>query len=280
MTSPARLPLTGTPVAGTGRRSARLAAWGSACLAGRVGPEAAVRAVTGTDHEHTVEPGEVAALDGVADLAGLLAALPTGSGLRLVLPVPGDPRGLGGAGSFRDAALEAGEAVRLQHASAGFGLAPLITSHGNELDGWGTTVCWRAYPAPPAEAGPRGSGRQAERDLQEALREATTILTRLDVARLDGDAAARLAALRGTSADPLPPGHPAGARALWQRAERLAGILDVAAADDGAAYDRATVTARRATVRELAAAVRAARSAAVNAPLEESPLDESPLGEL
>lgn len=296
MTYPARLPLTGLPVAETGRRSALLAAWATAHLAGRVDAAAAVAAVTGTDEPHRVD-----GLSRGEDLPALLADLRASgaAGLRLVLPVPGDPRGLPGGGPLSDLALGAGEAVRMQPAgeavgvqaagpaaqepaggtaAAGkagcYGLVPLVSRAGTELDGFATVVRWQLHPC-PAAAGrqPAGSARQAARDLAEALRGAAGALAGLDVARLGPEAARGLATLReggrrGRPAVRLPAGHPAEAQLLLAQADRLAAVLDLAGADDGAAVDRGSALRRQEVLRELAAAVRLARVAAVNAPLD------------
>jgi hypothetical protein len=260
------------PVAETGEHSALLAAWSTACAQGSVSIGDAVAAVTGLDEPHVVEPGSVAALANVADLTGLLADVRRRrAGLRLVLPVPGDPRGLPGPGEFTDAALRAGEAVRLQSGDGdGYGLVPLVSRHGSESDGFAVLVTWRAFAADTAVSGPLGSRRAAERDLHDALRAGTAALTRLDVARLAPEAAAQLAGLRDARgpATRLPAAHPAAGRLLWEQAERLARILDIAAADDGAAVDRTAMIERRDLLRSLAAAARQAKVAAVNAAID------------
>src|SRR5436190_16351323 len=92
-------------------RSGVLAAWGSALLAGRTGHDEALARVTGTDLPHRVAglPGT----DGEVPLGWALTAwrdLGTAA-LRLVLPVPGDPRGLPGPCAFSVAAMAAGEGV-------------------------------------------------------------------------------------------------------------------------------------------------------------------------
>jgi hypothetical protein len=269
VSSPARLPLTGMPVASTGERSALLAAWATACARGAVTVSDAVAAVTGHDEPHVVDAGDVPSLESGDGLAGVLSDLRRRrAGLRLVLPIPGDPRGLPGPGAFTDAALETGEAVRLQGTDpAGYGLVPLVTRQGSDMDGYAVLVVWRAFAAEPAGPGPIGSRRAAEQDLHEALRDATAALNRLDVGRLGPAAAAQLAELRDPRrhAVRLPRSHPANGRSLWEQAARLALILDIASSDDGAAVDRAAMLERRELLRRLAAAARQAKVAAVNA---------------
>lgn len=277
MSSPARLPLTGLPVAGTGRRSATLAAWTTAWLGGRAAADDVVDAVTGEDEFHQVE-----GLPDVDTLADLLIDLRRrqATGLRLALPVPGDPRQLPGPGPLTDAALAAGEAVIVQTAPTdqrteqqAYGLVPVVTRHGNDTDGYATIVRWQALPCPPAVPEPPGTLRQAERDLRDALRDASTALARLDVARLSPQAAVALEAMREQSRDGrapvrLPRAHPTAAQALLAQADRLAQVLDIAGEDDGNAVDLGTVRQRRDVLRGFAAAVRRARVAAVNSPLD------------
>jgi hypothetical protein len=277
VTFPTRLPLTGLPVAETGRRSALLAAWATAHLAGQVDPRGAMLAITGADEPHVVD-----GLTAGDDLAALLADLRArrATGLRLVLPVPGDPRGLPGPGELTDLALRVGEAVRVQEPRAlrdgapSYGLVPVISRAGTDTDGYAVLVRWQVLACPAAEPGPAGGGRQAERDLSDALRDVASALTRLDVARLgpagaDALAALRADARRGRPPVRLPVGHPAEAQTLLAQADRLAAVLDIAGADDGAAIDRGTAADRRGLLRELGGAVRRARVASVNAPLDE-----------
>ncbi|HEX7354105.1 MAG TPA: hypothetical protein VF288_04645 [Mycobacteriales bacterium] len=267
MTSAARLPLTGLPRAGAGRRSAVLAAWATAHLQGAVHAERVVDTVHGGD-----EPHRVLGLDTGTDLDALLADLRRrrADGLRLVLPVPGDPRGIPEPGPLTARALDAGEAVVVQGGQAdGYGLVPVLTDHGTGLEGFTTLVTWQAIPVRGSTPEPRGTLRQAEHDLADAVREAASELARLDVASFSPRAAAGLGAVRsGAPRVALPPSHPPAAARLLDRAERLAEVLELASVDDGAAVDGGSARARREALRVLAAVVRRARVAAVNAPLE------------
>jgi hypothetical protein len=264
VTIPARLPLTGTPVAHVGYRSASLAAWATAYLQGSANAGDVIVAVTGRDEPHVVD-----GLVGGVDLAALLTDLRGRgiSGLRLVLSVPGDPRGLPGPGPLSDAALLAGEAVRVQGDGIAYGLVPTITEHGNALDGRAVTVRWQVFVCAGAAPEPAGTGRQAEHELTDALRVAAATLAALDVARLGPQEATALSRVRSArSAVTLPPGHPGAG--LWAQADRLAWIVDLAAADDGAAYDRFGAVKRRGVLRGLAGAVRRAKTAAINGRLD------------
>ncbi|PNG17542.1 hypothetical protein C1J00_35955, partial [Streptomyces cahuitamycinicus] len=159
-------------------RAGRLAAWGNALLAGLVSPDDAVLAVVGADAVHRVEglPGESGQV-GLTLALGRLRTLGV-TGLRVALPAPGHPLGLSGPPEFNARALEAEEAVVCH--GAGYGLVPDVYEAGPE--GVQVEVVWHVLPvreAPPADV---PSLSEAERELAEALREATEALTRLDVA--------------------------------------------------------------------------------------------------
>jgi hypothetical protein len=256
------------PPATAAPRSALLAAWGSAWLAGEAGLEEMVVRVGAHDDAHHV--AGLADLD--LDLARAVARLRAdgATGLRVVLPAPGDPLGLPGPGAFSAAALEAGEGVvAVRPDGTGTGLVPALTSHGTELDGTVTTVCWSASAV--AFRGPCAgpSLHEAEHDLRRGVVEVAATLRDLDVARWRPDLAEALQALRrearaGIGDDELPGGFPVRARELLVRARQLAGVLALAGHDMGGALDTREAAAREASLRELARLVRRARVAAYN----------------
>jgi hypothetical protein len=114
--------------------SATFTVWSSAWLAGAAAPDDVLDALgpwaqthdvvaadTETAHAHSLSapgtpPGSVTFL-----LAALRRAAPRGPG-RVVLPAPGDPRGLPGPGPFSRAAMAAGEGVVFT--DAGLGIVP------------------------------------------------------------------------------------------------------------------------------------------------------------
>ena len=234
-----------------------LAAWGNALLDGTTRPGDLVDAVTGGDAPHQVE-------DGTGASAGLLETVlilrRSGGRARLVLPVPGDVRGLPGPDEFRAFALDVGEAVVVP----GVGLVPEVTTY--EPSSAPPMVTWHAYeigPIPPDEL----DVRQAQYELSEAIRDAATALAAADVG---GGPTGVLAGLRearraGDVLD-LPPGFPPTALATIAQTERLQAVLDLAATDPiGGAVDRFGMSARALSLRPLADAVRRARLAAYNA---------------
>ena len=230
----------------------RLAAWGAAALRGDCSLDDAADAVPGpADPGHRVaglpgEPGPVT----LAYALGRLRALGA-TGLRLVLPRPGDPSGLPGPPPFTAAAVECGAAV----VAVGADLAVLPNGRAS----------WRAYAVDQDRRTPL-SVRDAERALGAAVREATEVLADLDVARWDPAAAEVLAARSTAAPSPLPPGTDPAAHALLARALRLAAVAELAQTGEGAAVTASAMTARRRALRDLADAARHAVEAACSAP--------------
>ena len=251
-------------------RAGRFAAWGNALFAGEVAPDDAVDHIVGEDAAHRVAdlPGETAPV-------GLALALPRlrslgARCLRLALPTPGHLLGLSGPPEFNALALEAGEAVLAS--GAGLGLVPEVEEHGPEGDQV-STVVWRCRPAreaPPADVPSLG---EAERELAEALREATTALTALDVAGSGPVAEAALAAYRARATagrQLLAPGSPPRAVRVLELAQRVAALVRIAEeTGEGAAVSAAQMAARREVLRPVARMARRAQVAAYNAAAEE-----------
>jgi hypothetical protein len=249
------------------RRSSRFVAWVRAWRAGLVPYDEVADEIAG-DEEHLV-----ADAPGTWTDVSLRDALPTLSKLRpdeirLVLPAPGDPRGLPSPGPFAGAALVTGEAV----VAGELGFIPEVRSHTSGSGMTFETVLWRVYPLPPAA--PAGSGgepgtAEAESDLSAALAEATARLTRLDVAQWRPELAGALAALRRPDAGiDLPPGFDPRARRLFARASVLDRVLALAEhAAPGGAVNGYEAQERDAALRPLTTACRRALVAACNAPL-------------
>jgi len=241
-----------------------LAAWASAWLAGEAAYDDVLARVTGADEPHRVTGAPVA--DGAEDTVPLGWVLPvlrerSPDGVSVVLPVPGDPRGLPGPGPFSTAALAAGEAVL----GRGVGLVPRITEHGSALGSRTTCVLWTAYEVAAPAPDPL-TVAEAEHDLTAATRDAASALAALDVASWRPEVADGLARVRRDSTPDLPPGHDGRAVRLLAQADRLAAVLDLAAADaPGGSVTSAEARARDEALRPLQSAVRRARVAAYNA---------------
>ncbi|WP_217162660.1 hypothetical protein [Streptomyces sp. AC512_CC834] len=246
-------------------RAGRLAAWGNALIAGMVSPDDAAVAIVGEDAVHRVEglPGEAAPV-GLTLALGRLRALGA-SGLRVALPVPGHPLGLSGPPDFNARALEAEEAVICHGAS--LGLVPEVHEAGPEGDVH-VEVVWRCLPvreAPPADVPSLG---EAERELAEALRDATEVLTRLDVAGSGPVAEAAVAAYRARAErgrEVLAPGYPPRAVRVLELAQRV-GVLVTLASENGhgGAVSASEMAARGDALRPVERTARRALVAAYN----------------
>ncbi|MFE4639558.1 hypothetical protein [Streptomyces sp. NPDC056730] len=251
-------------------RSGLLAAWGNALLAGFVSPDDAVLAVVGDDAVHRVEglPGEAGPV-GLTLALGRLRALGV-TGFRIALPAPGHPLGLSGPPEFNARALEAEEAVIA--AGAPYGLIPEVSAAGPDGDQH-VEVLWHCLPvreAPPADVPSLG---EAERELAEALREATEVLSRLDVAASGPVAEAALDAYRARSErgrEVLAPGYPPRAVRVLELAQRI-GLLVSLAYEHGhwGVLSAGELAGRRVGLRPVERCARRALVASYNAYVEE-----------
>jgi hypothetical protein len=182
------------------------------------------------------------------------------SRVRLVLPVPGDVRGLSGPDEYRAAALEAGEAAY----GGGLGLVPQVID--NSPSSAPASLLWQLFAVEPARPDDQ-TAAEAQLALTDAIRECASTLA-------SGDLAGWSEAMREPLADArragerldLPPVFPTDAVRLIAQAERIAAVLTVATTDPlGGVVDQAGAAAREAALRPLATAVRRARLAGYNA---------------
>ncbi|MFJ3883073.1 hypothetical protein ACIPW5_37210 [Streptomyces sp. NPDC090077] len=251
-------------------RSGRLAAWGNALLAGLVSPDEAALSIVGEDAVHRVSglPGEAGPV-GLTLALGRLRALGV-TGLRVALPVAGHPLGLSGPPEFNARALEAEEAVVC--AGAALGLVPEVSEAGPAGDVHVSVVwhCLSVREAPPADVPSLG---EAERELAEALREATVVLTRLDVAASGPVAEAALSAYRARAEagrEVLAPGYPARAVRVLALAQRVDLLVSLAyERGHGGAVAASEMAARAEALRPVERVARRALVAAYNAPVEQ-----------
>ena len=248
----------------TVRRSTRFVAWVRAWRAGLVPFDDLADEIAG-DEEHLV-----------ADAPGTWTDVPLPQGLamfakvhpddiRLVLPVPGDPRGLPGPGPLTGAALVAGEAVMTPE----LGVVPEVRRHTSGSGVEFETVLWRVHPVPEHRPVFQIGPAEAESQLTAALGEATAQLTKLDVAQWKPELAGALQALRRPeSTATLPPGFDPRARRLFARASVLDQVLALAETNaPGGAVNGYEAQRRDAALRPLTAACRQALVAACNSPL-------------
>ena len=167
--------------------------------------------------------------------------------LRLVLPVPGDIRGVPAVPGLSAAATRAGQLV------VGSGLALLPDDGPAEESGW---LSWQVPGAASVAATPgeQQTISQATGALRLAVIAATDELAGLDVARWNPDVETLRHREHPIS---LPPDHEPAAAALATRCSQVAAILELAGGDaPGGALNAFGAARRDAALRCLAVAVR------------------------
>jgi hypothetical protein len=249
--------------------SATLTVWASAWLAGAAAPDDVLDALVPWAEAHDVQAADPAtavrtslppAGRPVGSVTFLLAALRRLGGhrcaARLVLPTPGDVRGLPGPGMFSREATAAGQGAVF--AGAGLGVVPTSVADG--------VLRWTVYPVtdpgPPVEHVALG---HAETELREQVRRSASVLTSLGVARhRPGVREEIAAALRARPRSMWPAGMPGRVLRVLQHADEVEAILAAASGDDpGGALSASAASARREALRPIDSAVRVARRAAV-----------------
>ncbi len=224
-------------------------------------------------HRVTGLPGEPGPV-GLTLALGRLRALGA-TGLRVALPVPGHPLGLSGPPEFNARAIEAEEAVTA--CGVALGLVPEVHEAGPEGDVHVEVVwhCLAVRDAPPADVPSLG---EAERELAQALREATELLAKLDVAGSGPVADAALAAYRARAEagrQLLAPGYPPRAVRVLELAQKVGALVRIAEGpggggrEHGAAVSSSQIAARRDALRPVERTARRAQVAAYNAAVEE-----------
>jgi hypothetical protein len=174
------------------------------------------------------------------------------TGLRLVLPRPGDAAGLPGPPDFNQRAVGRGEAVLTV---GGPTLGLLDETRGT----------WSVHPVASDPRTPLAL-RDAYRRLCDAMRDGANMLSRLDVARWEPAAAEVLAARSRAVRPALPMAADPEAHHTLEQALRITAIVELARAGDGAAVSVAEMAARAEVLRELDTAARRALEAACSAP--------------
>lgn len=248
--------------------STTFAVWASAWLAGSAAPDDVLDALAPWSEAHDVLaaddvtaattglPGPGAAPTSTAMLlAAVRRAAPRGQA-RLVLPAPGDVRGLPGPGPFSDAAITAGEGVLFP--DAGFGVVPSPIADG--------VVRWTVHSVTDAGPVPEYVAlNEAERELRGQVWAAAAALTDLGVARHRPGVREEIEAwLRRRPQALWPGGMPPQALRVLQQADEVDAILSAASGDEpGGALSVSAAIARSDALRPIATAVRVARRAAV-----------------
>jgi hypothetical protein len=248
----------------TARRSTRFTAWVRAWRAGLV-PFDELAGEIAADEEHLVADAPGTWTDVPLPQALPMFAKVHPDDIRLVLPAPGDPRGLPGPGDLTGAALLAGEALMTPE----FGVVPQVRRHTSGSGVEFETVLWQVFPVTDYRPVFQIGAAEAEAELSLALGEATTQLTKLDVAQWKPELAGALQALRRPeSTATLPAGFDPRARRLFARASVLDQMLALAETSaPGGAINGYEAQQRDAALRPLTSACRQALVAACNSPL-------------
>ena len=258
----------------------RFVAWGNAYLAHQVSLDEAAQAITGDVNRHRVltwdqspdaNPEPVA----VAPALGLLRRHGV-TGLRLVLPVPGDVTGVPGPRAAAAAATDAGEAVvSISEVTVPpLMLIPRIVDADAERST--TVTLWEPHMVEGTRA-PYGlpTLSEADRQLTEALAEATETLARLDVARGRDEFARELGVImRTTEHINVPAQLPARAARMIASGSRLLAIVELAQRTEGATVSATAAERRRDAFRPIERAARYALCAGYSAQAEERELDK------
>jgi hypothetical protein len=239
-------------------RSGTLTAWLNSWLAGEVAPEDVDVYVSADDPAHHVVTAPVTA-QASADTERLLIALGrwrraglVTAHLRVLHPgdaaEPVDP-------VFDAAAWDAGARVDLVSAGPGFSRTVLTLTPGKP-------PAWIERQLPDAPPIPTSTPSAVRRALDEALREATLLLSEMDVARAHTELPSVLAsAERAVQQLELPPGVSGPAGRLMLTAIRVLTMVDLARESEGGALTAAAAADRHRALDPVARAARRALEA-------------------
>ena len=232
---------------GTLRAATTLALWAAAWQGGASADDV-LSAIDDSGHRAGVRAASADIADATglpgpgwpsAGSAALLPLLREGGAAQLLLPYPGDLRGLPVGGELTVAALDAGAVVVLPVSSIA-----LVPSDGQ----------WRAFHCPTRHPA-LGLG-EAHEMLDHAVGRATRSLTALDVARGSDSAREQVRRTMLAEAVSCPPGTPPPASALLATSISLHSLLAVASSQDTAAVTSYEMAAVDDVLRPLAIAIR------------------------
>ena len=254
--------------------SLSLALWANAWLRGEASPDAVIDGLSTWAELHLVVPADdvvarsfgIEADSGVVALLQLLRSLPQPAHVALLLPVPGDTRGLTPGAEHTRVATAAGETLLVSTGAPvadyrGIGVVPV--QEGRDV------LRWAVYGIPARELAPvpqLPGINEARHQLREAVREATALFGRLQTVGSSPTAArARITELTESAHSHRLPGtiSPRVAEVL-DSAATIAAILTVAGESAiGSQTSTAGSELAEDTLRRLWAVVRDARLAAV-----------------
>lgn len=264
--------------------SATLTVWAAAWLDGRHAPDDVLAALQEWAPQHAVVAGDPVAADelGLPEVwlpstsaHGLTALLKTmragltrpGAQFRLLLPVPGDVRGIPLGTAFATDVIDVGEGVLIGSAGHdGIGLVPRWSED--------ETVVWTVYVTPvPVDSGAELTLGEVEYSLRAAVRDAADTMARLrgmgSVGGAEDPRAQVEAQFAAYSRHNYPESTPLRARRVLDTADHVAAILTVAQREPS--FSPASVTGLREQedlFRPLWSVIRDARLVAVRAAVE------------
>ncbi|MFC4128823.1 hypothetical protein [Nocardia rhizosphaerae] len=261
--------------------SATLTLWAGSWLAGTSAPDDVLEALHAWAPRHTLAAGDPvtggrtdlpwtsrggATGTGVMPLLKVIreAMAPAGAQLRLVLPAPGDVRGLPVGSAFAADAVDAEEGLLLgTPGEQGTGLIPRFDDD--------ETLQWTVYSVDiPHGTGPDMSLGQAEYTMRESVRDAADALMRLHttaVGSSEADPREQIEAqLAAYSLHAYPDSIPLRAKRILDTADHVAAILTVAQHEPASSPTSASaIGAHESLLRPLWNTIREARLVAVHA---------------
>lgn len=261
--------------------SATLTLWAGSWLAGTSAPDDVLEALHAWASRHTIAAGdpvtggrtdlpwtshEAGTGSGAMPLLKVIreAMAPAGATLRLVLPAPGDVRGLPVGTAFAADAIDAEEGLLLGvPGQEGTGLIPQWDDD--------ETLQWTVYSVNiPQVGGPDMSLGEAEYTMRESVRDAADALMRLHTTALGaGDADPREqieAQLAAYSRHAYPDSIPLRAKRILDTADHVAAILTVAQHEPASSPTSASaLDSHESLLRPLWNTLRQARLVAVHA---------------
>ncbi|WP_280335737.1 hypothetical protein [Nocardia wallacei] len=261
--------------------SATLTVWAGSWLAGQSAPDDVLDALRAWAPRHGVAAGDpitggrtglpwptaepLAAGTGIMVLLKVIreALDAPGAQLRLVLPVPGDLRGVPARTEFATAAMEAEEGLLVGVPGAeGIGLVPQWTDED--------TLQWTVFHTPVPNPVPDMALGEAEYAMRQAVRDAADALMTLQTTAVGTDDMDPRELVEAELADysrhGYPDSAPLRARRILDTADHVAAILTVAQqAPASSPASASAMQAQETFLRPLWDAIRAARLAAVHA---------------
>ena len=265
--------------------SVSLSVWTNAWLAGRAAPDDVLDALSAWAPAHSVTAYDAVAAGKTGlpwpdvERAGAMSLLQTvrsaAGPISLLLPVPGDVRGLPAGTQFARDALAAGEAVLVGGADGeAIGVVPeVLWEDGGDSDDHPecATLVWSVYSMPAGPVPDTTDLGEAEYALRSAVRTAAEALSRLDLSVTgEQDPRALVEEIIEAGGQHRVPDHapPRALRVLTTAAQVDAIVMvssgvapiGIRSASEARIADEA--------IRPLSAVVRSARGAAVSAILE------------